>query len=290
MKQISLLYPGFKTKAFTMSFDDGIDCDIEFVDLLKKYDMKCTFNVCSGHFNFTKDGDVRAPGQLCMPLSKNQAISLFSDPHCEVATHGEYHPAYGHLAVSDVLYDILSDRRALEETFGCLVRGHAYPYGDYNKDVMDALRLAGIVYARTVESSLNFKLPKEDEWLCWKPTCHHQDPKFDELVEFFTKEGNPFFDGMLFYVWGHTYEFREAPDGWERFEEYMKKLAHRDDVWYATNIEVYDYITAYRNLVYYADGGTVYNPTQTDVYLKVNNNKTKNFLVPAGGTVKFDVE
>ena len=38
-----LLFPGFKTKALTFSFDDGIDSDIETLELLKKYDIKATF-------------------------------------------------------------------------------------------------------------------------------------------------------------------------------------------------------------------------------------------------------
>ena len=290
MKQITLLYPGFKDKALTMSFDDGIDCDIEFVELLKKYDMKSTFNLCSGHFNFTKDGDVLKPGQTCMPLSKNQAKALFSDPHCEVATHGEYHPAYAHIAKSDALYDIIIDRRALEDMFGCLVRGHAYPYGNYDEDVIEMLRLAGIVYARTVESSGNFKIPKNNEWLRWKPTCHQLDEKLDDLIDRFLSDSYWSFDSRLFYIWGHTYEARQIENGWDRIESYMKRLAHRDDVWYATNIEVYDYVTAYRSLIYYADGKTVYNPTQIDIYLDVHNNEAKKILVPAGKTVKFDVE
>ena len=41
-----LLFPGFKTKALTFSFDDGIDSDIETLELLKKYDIKATFNLC----------------------------------------------------------------------------------------------------------------------------------------------------------------------------------------------------------------------------------------------------
>ena len=37
MKKITLLFPDFKTKALTFSFDDGIDSDIETVELIKKY-------------------------------------------------------------------------------------------------------------------------------------------------------------------------------------------------------------------------------------------------------------
>ena len=48
MNKFTLLFPDFKTKAFTMSFDDGHDTDIPLVELMKKYDLKGSFNLCSG--------------------------------------------------------------------------------------------------------------------------------------------------------------------------------------------------------------------------------------------------
>ncbi len=288
MKKITLLFPGYKTKALTFSFDDGIDSDIETMELLKKYDVKATFNICSGHFKYTKDGDVRKPGQLCMPLSRNQAKELFADPHAEVASHGSLHPALGHIAPPQALFDIINDRRELEALFGKLVRGHAYPYSSYNDDVKEMLRLAGFIYARGVKSTGGFILPQEDEWLDWRPTCHWRDEQCLSLADDFVNNENLYYHGWLFYIWGHTYEFRETADGFDRFEALLKKLADRDDIWYATNIEICEYVKAFRSLIYYADGRTAYNPTQIDVYMRAEHEFGTNLVhIPAGATVKL---
>ncbi|MBR3423944.1 MAG: hypothetical protein IKG80_05580, partial [Clostridia bacterium] len=37
MNKVTLMFPGFRTKAFTMSFDDGIDTDIRMASIMKKY-------------------------------------------------------------------------------------------------------------------------------------------------------------------------------------------------------------------------------------------------------------
>lgn len=42
-------YPGFLTKAVTLSFDDGYNDDKKMVALLNEYGIKCTFNINSGN-------------------------------------------------------------------------------------------------------------------------------------------------------------------------------------------------------------------------------------------------
>ena len=39
-----------------------------------------------------------------------------------------------------------------------------------------------------------------------------------------------------------------------------RKKVKQDDVWYATNGEIYDYVNAYENLVFSADGKRIYKP------------------------------
>ena len=41
-------YPGGKPKAVTLSYDDGVIQDIRMAQVLDKYGLKCTFNLCSG--------------------------------------------------------------------------------------------------------------------------------------------------------------------------------------------------------------------------------------------------
>ena len=65
-------------------------------------------------------------------------------------------------------------------------------------------------------------------------------------------------------------------------EEFCAKIAGHDDIWYATNIEIKDYITAARDLVTTTDGTIVYNPSAVTVTVDVNG---KQIEIPSGKTV-----
>lgn len=272
-----LLFPDGKEKALTLSYDDGVDTDIRFIELLEKYKVKCTFNINSGCFS--PEGSVRQEGQVHFRLPESAVKTVYDNPLCEVATHGFTHPFLDRQPTSQCMLEIIKDRQTLEKLFGRIIRGHAYPYGTYNDDVVDILKQAGIVYARTVESHHCFKIPTD--WLRMGATCHHNDPELMSLADKFVNGNVGNNDGWLFYLWGHTYEFR-GNDNWNVIEEFFEKTANISNIWYATNIEVYEYVTAYRRLVYSADGDKVYNPSSTDVWVKIDG---KAVSVPAGKTV-----
>ena len=274
---MKLLYPNGKEKALTLSYDDVSEHNIKLIELLEKFNIKCTFNLNSGLFN--PEGSVRPEGQVSFRLTKNEAKKYYDNPLCEVATHGFTHPFLDRQPTAQCMLEILKDRQTLEKLFGKIICGHAYPYGTYNDNVVDILKQAGIVYARTTESHHSFKIPTD--WLKMGATCHHNNPELMNLADKFVNGNVGNNDGWLFYLWGHTYEFR-GNDNWNVIEEFFEKVANNDNVWYATNIEVYDYVTAYRSLVYSADGNMVYNPTATDVWVKING---KAVSVPAGKTV-----
>jgi len=82
-------------------------------------------------------------------------------------------------------------------------------------------------------------------------TCHHRNPRLMELArEFIQKQDvrGP----MLFYLWGHSYEFDydQPNNNWGVIEEFAEYMGGKDDIWYATNIEIYDYIAAYNQLIF----------------------------------------
>ena len=118
-------------------------------------------------------------------------------------------------------------------------------------------------------------------------TCHQADERIFELADQFVNGSltNDWrtTEGWLFYIWGHSYEYRTEED-WERMENLCKILANRDDVWYATNIELYDYIEAYRSLSFSVENDMVYNPSAFDIYMKHGG---KEYCIGAGQTVKF---
>lgn len=49
-----------------------------------------------------------------------------------------------------------------------------------------------------------------------------------------------------------------------------KMVSGRQDVWYAINIEIGDYLSAMRGLKFSANCSTVYNPAARDVWIKVD--------------------
>ncbi|MEE1245598.1 MAG: polysaccharide deacetylase family protein [Acutalibacteraceae bacterium] len=277
-----LLFPEGKEKALTLSYDDGVDTDIRFIELLEKFNIKCTFNINSGCFS--PEGSVRPESQVHFRLSESEVKNVYDNPLCEVATHGFTHPFLNHQPTAHCMLEILKDRQTLEKLFGRIIRGHAFPFGTYNDDVVDILKQAGIVYARTTESHHSFKIPSD--WLRMGATCHHDDPELMNLAEKFINGNVVNNDGWLFYLWGHTFEFRKN-NNWNVIEEFFTKTANNNNVWYATNIEIYDYITAYRNLVYSVDGNMIYNPTSTDIWVKINGKKIN---IPSGKTFKIKGE
>ena len=93
-------------------------------------------------------------------------------------------------------------------------------------------------------------------------------------------------EATMFYVWGHSYEFDDWGN-WHIIEEFAEYIGGRDDIWYATNIEIFDYITAYKQLVFSADGWAVYNPTNTALYFETRVDGVIHG-VKAGETVHFE--
>lgn len=263
MADIMMRFPGGKQKAVTLSYDDGVEQDIRLIEIMKKNGLKGTFNLNSGLYR--AESAVYPEGTIHRRLSERSASELYVKSGMEVAVHGLTHPYLEELPDHICMAEILKDRENLEKQFEVIVRGMAYPFGTYSESVIETLKKAGIVYARTIQSTHDFKLPTE--WLLLNPTCHHKDPRLMELAEqFLENQRNPHGKPMLFYLWGHSYEF-EADDNWQIIEEFADYLGGRDEIWYAANIEIYDYVASYKQLIFSMDGRSAYNPSATDLYL-----------------------
>ena len=274
MSYAFMRFPGHRELAFTLSYDDGVPADKRLVEMFNRYGLKATFNLNGEEV----DKVARFP--------IDEAKALYLPNGHEVAVHGAKHYSFGEVPSGMVLQEVMDNRRALENTFGTLVQGMAYPNGSVSDEVVELLKACGITYARPVVSTEKFEIPTD--WLRMPATCHHKNPRLMELAETFLKGGNRrhffYHKPLLFYVWGHSYEF-DNDNNWEMMEEFCKYIGGREDVWYATNGEIYDYVKAYDSLVYSADGLQVKNPTCIDVYLQFFG---KPYVVPAGKTVKLE--
>ena len=121
------------------------------------------------------------------------------------------------------------------------------------------------------------------------PTAHHDNPNLMKWAdEFLAEDGNHKVIARryprLFYLWGHSYEF-DNNGNWDRIEAFAEKMGGRDDIWYATNIEIFEYTEAYERLVCSADGTRIYNPTVIEVFLHIDG---KEYSVKPGQTLRIE--
>ncbi len=271
-------YPGGKKYACTFSYDDGCPQDRRLVELFNKYGIKCTFNMCSSIA-------MKTWGEA---IKLHELSTLFAGH--EIAAHAHNHPHLERMPLTAQYEQIIKDREMFEPYYGKIVRGLAYPYGTYSEDTFTAMRTAGIVYGRTVDSNPNtFAPPATDaEFMTWAPTTHHNEAATPVKKFIYNVEKAPWRAGGLLYIWGHAYEFdnADAPVKWEEFEAMLAQLAaHKDDIWFATNIEVYDYIKATQAIRTSVNGKILYNPTDTDVWVSDGD---KDIKIPAAADVVLE--
>lgn len=249
-----LRFPGGKGKALTFSYDDGDSADIQLIEIFRKHGMKGTFNLNSGVMG--------AVGKLTR-IKSEDAPNIYTEDVCEVACHALKHPVLKGDNPIEVWNQVLQDRINLEKIFNRQVHGLAYPYGAYDDTVVEILRNAGIYYARTTNPIKRFALT--DDWLRMPVTCHHGNPELMAHADNFIAskvQHSP----RVFLVWGHSFEFNKNKN-WNLIEDFCEKMANKDDIWYATNIEIYYAWLDYQRLETSADDRTIYNPSLRSVWI-----------------------
>ena len=286
MKYIFLRFPGGKPKAVTFSYDDGCRSDIRFVETIDKYGIKCTFNINSEMFGADENSS---------RLTADEVEKYLASSHHEIAVHGAFHKAEGSIRPIMGIRDVLDCRRGLEKRFDRIITGMAYPDSgitvfrngaDY-ETIKRYLKDLGISYARTLGGdNASFELPAD--WYAWMPTAHHSNPN---VMNYITKFCNIKYDNVyvanraprLFYLWGHSYEFKNN-NNWELLDNICEALGGKDDTWYATNMEIYEYVEAYKSLVFSADDSICYNPTLKDIWFDIGE---KLVMIKSGETIRL---
>ena len=272
-----LRYPGGKCKALTLSYDDGVEHDIRMIEIMKKHGLKGTFNLNSGLFG---PEDRINRGKWHRRISKTEALEVYTPDVCEVACHGVTHEFCEYCDSASFALEILDDRRNLENLFQRQIHGMAYANGSYNDTVVDVCKNAGIYYARTCIATKKFEFPTD--WLRLPTTCHHRVPELNDLVEQFLNIKTVKYGPKLFYLWGHTYEFADN-DNWDVIENFAEKMGGHDDIWYATNIELYYAWLDYQRLECSADGSIIHNPSERSVWIA--DRKGTTYEIAPGQTI-----
>jgi len=263
MANLWMRFPNGLLKALTLSYDDGVEQDARLLEIMNQHGLKGAFNLNSSQF--APEGTVYPAGQIHRRMTEKAIVDLFAHSGQEVAIHACYHGDLPALPTAHAVWQVVRDKEQLENTFGRIIRGMAYPYGTYSAELAKTLKDCGVAYARTVESTHRFDIPTN--WLTMPATCHHKDPELMNLAKAFA-EGKPY-RPQLFYLWGHSYEF-EAANNWHVIEQFAEYIGGRADIWYATNIEIHDYVEAWRSMHISADGRRLFNPSALPLWVAIN--------------------
>ena len=257
MTHLSMLWPEGREKALTLSYDDAVTQDKRLIEIMNRNGIKGTFNLNSGFLGW-QDSIVRDCREVDHSHIPPEEVPALYEGF-EIAVHTVTHPDLCALNDAMVLNEVLNDRIALERLVGYPIHGMAYPFGTTDARVKALMGACGIRFARGVRTTADFSLPKDPlDWAC---SCHHYD--LEPLIDPFLEDDGEL---KLLSVWGHAYEF-DQKDEWDKIEDQLARLGGHEDVWYATNIEVFDYISAFRALDTSADGQLLRNESAVTLWL-----------------------
>ncbi|MBQ4254062.1 MAG: polysaccharide deacetylase family protein, partial [Erysipelotrichaceae bacterium] len=141
----SLLFPGNKAKAFTLSYDDGVIQDRKLIEIFDRYGVKCTFNLGYGVLGYKSDPHF----PFSIDKVEPEEVRKLYQNH-EVGGHGLYHSDLSALGSPYAMYEIIEDKVNLERLIEKPLKMFAYPFGLYNDEVKDLLKKAGYKGARTI--------------------------------------------------------------------------------------------------------------------------------------------
>ncbi len=213
-----------RMKALTFSYDDGTVSDRRLVEILNEYGLRSTFNLSSDLLG----GEGR--------VLQKELCGLY-EGH-EVACHTLSHLDLTRLDDGEIIRQVEDDRLALSSLVGYEVCGMAYPYGRYDGRVIDLIRSnTEVRYSRGISSTYSFDVGGDPLEL--SPTVYHVEGErlLSLADEFLNAEPER---PMLFYIWGHSYEFGQDGSGidFALFEKFCATVSGRNEIFYGTNKEV----------------------------------------------------
>lgn len=238
-----------KRSVITTSWDDGHKESLRIAKLLKNYGLKGTFYVPVNAVLGRKVEMVSSEGPF---LSKSEFKILAKD--FEIGGHGVTHQYLTGLTLPEIRKEIRESKEILEKISGQKIHGFAYPGGDFNRKIVDEVKKAGYVYARTIEEG---RLKFRDRFRV-PVTIFCQNELLYRTIGFTLRA--PFSDvfavggdwgrcvlkayktikekGGILHIAGHPNEFRNR-NFQKKIEKILSKIGNDQNIEYLTNFETY---------------------------------------------------
>jgi peptidoglycan/xylan/chitin deacetylase (PgdA/CDA1 family) len=76
-------------------------------------------------------------------MTSEQIRALSASPYASIGAHGYYHNDLSQISINDVCIEMVQTKKYLERVTGKEVNSFAFPYGSYNREVVQKAREAG---------------------------------------------------------------------------------------------------------------------------------------------------
>ena len=305
--KISGFYPGFVKKAISFTIDDGnYRLDKKFIDIVAPAGITGAFNLCgmercpkevtpdeyrefyrgyeiANHVSrhpkvFVDINDVPVSDEVfdlkTTDLGNKDVVYKSDREGLYYRSFGRY---FGVVTTEDTYIDLIDEgKRQLEEVFGeGSVPAFVWPYQEQASDkIKEYIRKAGYKSVRKTGLA-GFFIPENK--MAWSYNATHAN-LMDRAAEYEALET----DELTFFCFGvHAHDF-ENDNCWDRLEAFAERYGNRQDFYYATPTEIFDYADAMSALCV-ADG-EIRNDSDTELYIELNGNK---MVIPAHACVKI---
>lgn len=142
-------------KTVAITFDDGSSSLYEYgINIFKKYKFPITVFLLAGLIGKKNYWD-KAKGEKSDSLLNYEQIKELQKHNVEFGSHGLTHKPLASIPAGEAEKEIRDSKKKLEDLLNQEVRLFAYPYGEYNKQIVDMVKNHGYEGACSTEKGLN---------------------------------------------------------------------------------------------------------------------------------------
>lgn len=153
----SFVPPGFTTgrENITITFDDGFCSNLEAA-LPVMQELRCwSINyLVADRIGKTSDWEAVEGGEA-RPLMDEAQIRVWLAAGHWIGAHTCTHPRLSRIPRAQAKEEIRASKKKLEDRFGQPIEHFAYPFGDYDEEVVEMVREAGFRTACTMDRGVN---------------------------------------------------------------------------------------------------------------------------------------